>query len=116
MRFHADPIQTTGCRVVTRHYWLMLVVFSVGILSVQSYYSWHSFADGPVDSDDALRLLIVRELASGKGWYDTTIGRFHPPAGLLIHWSRYIDAGLVGLESLLRVWLPSDSAEAATRF
>ena len=68
------------------------------------------------DTDDALRLVIVRDLLSGRaGWYDQHMMRLQPPVGMDLHWSRLIDGGLVGLQSLLRLALPPDRAELAMR-
>lgn len=43
------------------------------------------------DSDDALRLVQVRDLMAGQGWFDTTQYRIDPPDGGMMHWSRLID-------------------------
>jgi len=68
------------------------------------------------DTDDALRLVQVRELLAGRGWYDQLVTRFQPPAGLWMHWSRLLDGAIAGFESLLRLGLPAPTAEWATRF
>ena len=68
------------------------------------------------DTDDALRLVIVRDLLSGRaGWFDQHMMRLQPPLGMDLHWSRLIDGGLLGLQSLLRLVLPPDRAEIAMR-
>src|SRR5271156_5185445 len=54
------------------------------------------------DTDDAMRLVMVRGLGAGGGWYDQWIARLDPPAGLYMHLSRLIDGGLAGLIMLLR--------------
>lgn len=43
------------------------------------------------DSDDALRLVQVRDLINGQSWFDTAQYRINPPAGGMMHWSRLID-------------------------
>ena len=68
------------------------------------------------DTDDALRLVIVRDLISGRaGWFDQHMMRLQPPLGMELHWSRLIDGGLAGLQGLLRLGLPPDRAELAMR-
>ncbi|HWE98540.1 MAG TPA: hypothetical protein VG248_01980, partial [Caulobacteraceae bacterium] len=56
------------------------------------------------DTDDAMRLVMVRDLVGGRGWYDQLITRLAPPQGTYMHWSRLVDAGeaslLVGLRQL----------------
>ena len=71
---------------------------------------------GVGDTDDAVRLELVRELLSGQaGWYHPEIFRLQFPAGALMHWSRLIDGGIAGLDRLLRLGLPPAGAEAAAR-
>ena len=63
------------------------------------------------DGDDALRLVQVRDLIAGQGWFDTTQYRINPPAGGLMHWSRLIDAQIAALILLLRPLLGPALAE-----
>lgn len=44
-----------------------------------------------LSTDDAMRLVEVRDLLAGQGWYDLFQHRVLPPEGLSMHWSRYID-------------------------
>ena len=69
------------------------------------------------DTDDAMRLVMARELLHGRGWYDQWIGRLQPPIGVYMHWSRLLDGALGGLNAALRIVLPPGaSAEMVTRF
>lgn len=49
------------------------------------------------DTDDAMRLVGVRDLVSGQGWYDSVQHRFLPPHGVPSHWSRLVDAPIAGM-------------------
>jgi hypothetical protein len=49
------------------------------------------------DPDSLMRLVQVRDLLAGQGWFDLVQHRLAPPDGLLMHWSRLIDAPLAGL-------------------
>ncbi len=53
--------------------------------------------DGP---DDYMRLLQVRDLLAGQGWWDVTQYRVDPPAGASMHWSRLVDIPLALLALL----------------
>jgi hypothetical protein len=66
--------------------WLTLC----GCLLVQGWRGAVGFGD----SDDALRLVLVRELVSGRGWYDQKVLRIQPPQGVWLHWSRLLDGAL----------------------
>lgn len=68
------------------------------------------------DTDDAMRLVMVRELANGRGWYDQAIMRLNPPHGAWMHWSRLLDGGIAALLVALRQVMPAGAAEYWTRF
>jgi hypothetical protein len=46
------------------------------------------------DPDDALRLVQLRDLIAGQGWFDLTQHRIDPPGGTPMHWSRLVDVPL----------------------
>jgi hypothetical protein len=68
------------------------------------------------DTDDATRLIMVRQLLAGQGWYDQVIHRIDPPHGLLMHWSRLLDGGLAAMVAGLRLFMPQGQAEYWTRY
>src|SRR5436190_16031862 len=49
------------------------------------------------DPDAFLRLVQVRDLLAGQGWFDLVQHRMDPPGGALLQWSRLIDAPIAGL-------------------
>lgn len=65
------------------------------------------------DPDDILRLVQVRDLIAGQGWFDTTQYRIDPPAGTPMHWSRLVDAPIFLIITLLMPLLGQGSAELA---
>lgn len=68
------------------------------------------------DTDDAMRLVMVRALLHGQmGWWDVHLTRLQPPYGMDMHWSRLVDAGQAGLIWLFRPFLPEARAEFAMR-
>jgi len=75
-----------------------------------------SILPGFRDTDDAMRLEMVRELIGGRGWYDQAILRLNPPHGLWMHWSRLLDGGIAALMLALRQILPAVVAEYWTRY
>ncbi|WP_417742685.1 hypothetical protein [Salipiger sp.] len=48
-------------------------------------------------NDSAMRLVSVRDLLAGQGWFDLTQSRLGLEGGFEMHWSRLIDAPLAGL-------------------
>ena len=67
------------------------------------------------DTDDAMRIVMMRSLAAGRGWFDQNITRLQPPYGVYMHWSRLIDGGLVALDKAFGLVMSPAGAELATR-
>jgi hypothetical protein len=55
------------------------------------------------DTDDAMRMVVVRDFLNGQNWYDLVQHRLNTPFGAEIQWSRLIDAPLAGLVLLGRL-------------
>lgn len=97
--------------------WRLLAVTLVFGLVVCLRLSWKTHLIGHLgDTDDATRLVLVRDLLAGRGWYDQWLSRMGPPAGTFMHWSRLLDGGLAGFQSVLRLFLSPATAELAMRF
>ncbi|WP_342069203.1 hypothetical protein [Yoonia algicola] len=62
-------------------------------------------------NDDIMRLVMVRDWLAGQSWFDTTQYRLMPPEGVLIHWSRYIDAGIAAFIVPFSYFMPMERAE-----
>lgn len=65
------------------------------------------------DPDDALRLVQVRDLLGGQGWFDTTQYRIDPPSGTTMHWSRLVDLPLLLIVTALEPLVGQANAERA---
>jgi hypothetical protein len=66
---------------------------------------------GAPSTDDAMRLVQVRDFLNGQSWFDLTQHRLDPPHGVLMHWSRLVDAPLAGLMRAAEWALPTAQAE-----
>jgi hypothetical protein len=64
-----------------------------------------------MSTDDAMRLVEVRDLIGGQGWFDLVQYRLDPP-GVSMHWSRLVDAPLALLIVCLKPLVGQYSAEA----
>ena len=93
--------------------WLALAV-AVAICALLAL--WTGALHGYGDTDDATRLVIVRDLVAGRGWYDQSIPRLHPPQGTWLHWSRLLDGGIAGLILAFRQIAPPAAAEYWARY
>src|SRR5947209_10164609 len=67
------------------------------------------------DSDDAMRMVQIRDLMAGQSWFDLTVHRIDPPHGLSIHWSRLVDVPLVALIGAFRLLASAETAERLAR-
>ena len=64
------------------------------------------------DNDDAMRLVSVRDLLAGQGWFDTMQYRLGLAGGTLMHWSRLVDLPIANLIGLFSLVAPPQAAEA----
>ncbi|MGB3795211.1 MAG: hypothetical protein WA957_02800, partial [Alteraurantiacibacter sp.] len=51
--------------------------------------------------DDVVRLVQIRDLLNGQGWFDLHQYRIDPPGGTAMHWSRLVDLPLAFLIAAL---------------
>lgn len=65
------------------------------------------------DTDDAMRMVMVRDLVAGQSWHDLTAHRLNTPSGAELHWSRLVDLPLAGLLMLFTPVLGADLALVA---
>jgi len=63
------------------------------------------------DTDDNMRMMQVRGLLHGQGWFDLRQHHLNPPIGFNIHWSRLVDLPIAGLILALRPFLGGPGAE-----
>ena len=87
-----------GGELIDRHWkWIVVVAWLLFcawfIFNRQTEIRW--FALG--DTDDNMRMMQVRGLLHGQGWFDLRQYRLNPPFGANIHWSRLVDLPIAGL-------------------
>jgi len=85
---------------------------------VASLLLWQGLPDlqtSLLDTDDAMRLVQVRELLAGRGWFDLHEVRLGGAAGYDSHWSRLVDGGLAGLYRAFALFTAPDHAELLMR-
>ncbi|MBP0437500.1 GtrA family protein [Tianweitania sediminis] len=56
-----------------------------------------TLSDGRGDNDSMMRLVEVRDLLGGQGWFDLQQYRLGFEGGIPMHWSRLVDAPIAGL-------------------
>jgi hypothetical protein len=94
-------------------YWRTLVgLFWVGAAAWLIWERWNGirfFALG--DTDDNMRMMQVRALLDGQGWWDLRQYRMNPPEGANIHWSRLVDLPIAGIKLVLTPLMGGAGAE-----
>lgn len=68
------------------------------------------------DTDDAMRMVMVRDFLAGQSWYDLTAHRLNTPFGAELHWSRLVDLPLALLVWLFTPLLGADMALVAAGY
>lgn len=68
------------------------------------------------EPDNAMRLVRVRDMLGGQGWFDNVQHRLNPPAGTPMHWAQWIDAVLAGPILLMSPLVGEQAAEIAMAF
>lgn len=85
--------------------WLLVAIWSV-------WQNWgHIYWLALGDTDDNMRLMQVRGLLHGQGWYDLTQYRMNPPGGYNMHWTRLPDLPIAGLVLFFRLFTTEFWAE-----
>ncbi len=67
------------------------------------------------NTDDATRMVQIRDWLAGQAWFDLSAHRMGLPQGLLSHWSRVVDVPIAALMRLFAPFFPPDLAERAAR-
>jgi asparagine N-glycosylation enzyme membrane subunit Stt3 len=90
---------------------LLLAAFGLALHAVLAGMDGRVLAGLLPDSDSYTRLIRVRELWDGAGWQDPVTLAFNAPQGLFLHWTRPLDALILGPAWLLHAGgLPRDAA------
>jgi hypothetical protein len=94
---------------------VLMLVLSVMVVAVLAAPAIRTGVFDTMSTDDAMRLVEVRDLIAGQGWFDLVQHRLDPP-GASMHWSRVIDAPLAAAILILKPLLGIHGAEAVTLF
>ncbi len=109
----ADPRQDDEQRPWWNRLSVMTLVFSIGAIATILFLNMPGTADYVgADNDDAMRLVEVRDLLAGQGWFDMMQYRLGLDGGTLMHWSRLIDAPIAGLILFFGLFFDRLTAEA----
>lgn len=108
------PMRVAAGRLI-RAPWARALLATAFLIGITLGGAGPSLVDWLGDTDDAVRLVSVRDLLAGTPWFDTTLPRIGAPEPLVSHWSRLIDLPLAALMAALAPVLGPERAELATR-
>ncbi|HEX6660795.1 MAG TPA: AcrB/AcrD/AcrF family protein, partial [Sphingomicrobium sp.] len=95
-----------------RHWKLATLLVWLGLCAWFIFQRWGAIRwFGLGDTDDNMRIMQVRALLHGQGWFDLRQYRLNPPFGANIHWSRLVDLPIAGLILLLKPLIGGAGAE-----
>jgi len=98
--------------LIERRWRLLVLLVWLGFCAWFIYSKWADIRFfGLGDTDDNMRMMQVRGLLHGQGWFDLRQHRMNPPFGANIHWSRLVDLPIAGLILFLRPLIGSAAAE-----
>ena len=107
-----DEWERRGVELLERHWKWITVLFWLVICGWFIFQKWNEIRFfGLSDTDDNMRIMQVRALLHGQGWYDLRDYRMNPPFGANIHWSRLVDLPIAGLILAFRPFLGGAGAE-----
>jgi hypothetical protein len=100
-----------------RHPLLIYTLFAFALIWFSQFDAAKAvFLTGHIrDTDDAMRLVQVRDWLAGQSWFDLHQYRINPPEGLLMHWSRLIDVPVAALILFFKFFTSADMAERLAR-
>ena len=107
-----DQLEQATLEIVGRHWKSIVVIVWLLVCAWFIFEKWSAIRYfGLGDTDDNMRIMQVRGLLHGQGWFDLRNYRMNPPFGANIHWSRLVDLPIAGLILGLRPMLGGAGAE-----
>ncbi len=108
-----DDFPVHGTLALLERHWKLITVGAWLLFCAWFVYSrWSSIvAFNLSDTDDNMRMMQVRALLHGQGWFDLRQYRLNPPFGANIHWSRLVDLPIAAIILLTRPFVGGADAE-----
>ncbi|WP_246687070.1 hypothetical protein [Mesorhizobium sp. M3A.F.Ca.ET.201.01.1.1] len=75
---------------------MLALLAALVVLTVSAATGFRPLADAG-NNDNLLRLVEVRDLLNGQGWFDLHQYRMGPEGGFVMHWSRLVDVPIATL-------------------
>jgi hypothetical protein len=73
------------------------IIATIAVLAFRAIGGFETLTDFRGDNDSLMRLVQVRDLIGGQGWFDLNQYRMGPEGGFAMHWSRLVDAPIAAI-------------------
>lgn len=96
----ASEMTMAGTRLGREPFWrgdAAVAILSAVLVGVVAAVAGFKGLEGTADNDSLLRLVQVRDLIGGQQWFDLHQYRMGVEGGLLMHWSRLVDAPIAAI-------------------
>ena len=99
-----QPRSAPAAQVAKGFPWLLLLIGWAIVAAITCYRITNNLGSTPLyaDTDDAMRVTVVRDFLNGQPWHDIVQHRLNTPFGAEIHWSRLVDLPIAALTLLVR--------------
>jgi len=75
----------------------LVLVATLVMVAVSALSGFRDLTDAGGDNDNLLRLVEVRDMLAGQGWFDLHQYWMGLEGGFIMHWSRLVDAPLAAI-------------------
>ncbi|WP_322417288.1 GtrA family protein [Mesorhizobium huakuii] len=75
----------------------LALVATLVMIAVSALSGFRDLTDAGGDNDNLLRLVEVRDMLAGQGWFDLHQYRMGLEGGFVMHWSRLVDAPIAAI-------------------
>lgn len=92
----------------------LVLLLAIGALLAAAYvqpFRWGSLGTAFGDTDDAMRLVQIRDWLAGQSWFDLLQHRMGTPDSAPMHWSRLVDLPIAMIIWLSAFVVPAADAE-----
>src|SRR4051794_11147128 len=76
---------------------VVALVATLAMVAVNALGGFPGLTDAGGDNDSLLRLVEVRDMLAGQGWFDLHQYRMGLEGGFVMHWSRLVDAPIAAI-------------------
>lgn len=112
MRHITAASEKSGASSLLSSLWFVALLYSAAVIAALLALNYGATDYVGPDNDDAMRLVEVRDLLAGQGWFDMMQYRLGLDGGTLMHWSRFIDLPIASLIAFFRLFATPERAEA----